>query len=209
MPERTREERIEEHYQESASYLAESLVDAEDTLRTVEGDCIRLSEELDDARAANVELAKDVRDAAHWEAVASCMRTELLGLRSERDRYRSAWLSARRRAVDEFNHGAEALALRDAEIARLTAELRKSTYAVPELECMGVEDDGSSVYRLRAAEYVALRSGHDDAPLSSHLRYVLGAGKRSVHTRAGQVAAVAGVVWLAAHLYGGEPSETG
>nr|WSW58471.1 hypothetical protein OG513_07685 [Streptomyces sp. NBC_00998] len=59
------------------------------------------------------------------------------------------------------------------------------------------------------AEYIALRSGHDDAPLSSHLRYVLGARKRSLHTRAGQVAAVAGVVWLAAHLYGGDPSKTG
>ncbi|MGW6949015.1 hypothetical protein ACWGHD_19075 [Streptomyces xanthophaeus] len=55
-----------------------------------------------------------------------------------------------------------------------------------------------------AAEYIALRSGHDDAPLSSHLRYVLGARKRSLHTRAGQVAAVAGVVWLAEHLYGNE-----
>ncbi len=51
------------------------------------------------------------------------------------------------------------------------------------------------------AEWAALRSGHPDAPLSSHLRYVLGVRKRSVHTRAGQVAAVAGAVWLADHLY--------
>lgn len=38
-------------------------------------------------------------------------------------RYRLAWLSARRRAADEANFGMEALELRDAEIARLKAEL--------------------------------------------------------------------------------------
>jgi hypothetical protein len=52
-----------------------------------------------------------------------------------------------------------------------------------------------------AAERIALRGGHPDAPLSAHLRFVLGARKRSLHTRAGQVCAVAGVVWLADHLY--------
>jgi hypothetical protein len=52
-----------------------------------------------------------------------------------------------------------------------------------------------------AAEYAALRGGHPDAPLSAHLRRVLGARKRDLHTRAGQVCAVAGVVWLADHLY--------
>jgi hypothetical protein len=108
---------------------------------------------------------------------------ETLGARSRQTRrYRSAWLSARRRAVDEFNHGAEALALRGEEIARLKAEqrtifgmqsgdcpqhdythdatnpwpcwcppLRQSIGGapVPELECAGTEEDGSTVWRLR------------------------------------------------------------
>ncbi|WP_369199153.1 hypothetical protein [Streptomyces djakartensis] len=52
-----------------------------------------------------------------------------------------------------------------------------------------------------AAEYVAVRSKHPDAPLSSHLRLILGVKKQSRHTRAGQVAAAAGVIWLADHLY--------
>jgi hypothetical protein len=41
----------------------------------------------------------------------------------ERDRYRSAWLSARLRAADEANLGMEALELKDQEIRRLRAEL--------------------------------------------------------------------------------------
>lgn len=47
----------------------------------------------------------------------------------ERDRYRLAWLSARRRAARETEFAAEALALKDAEIRRLTADLRKLTCA--------------------------------------------------------------------------------
>lgn len=62
---------------------------------------------------------------------------------------------------------------------------------------------GWAVY-FGVAEYVALRSGSPDAPLSSHLRFLLGTQKRSQHTRAGQVAAAAGVIWLADHLYRGE-----
>jgi chromosome segregation ATPase len=41
---------------------------------------------------------------------------------AERDRYRLAWLSARRRAADEANYGMEALDLKAAEIARLTSD---------------------------------------------------------------------------------------
>jgi hypothetical protein len=37
-------------------------------------------------------------------------------------RYRAAWLSARRRAADEANFAMEALDLKAAEIARLTAD---------------------------------------------------------------------------------------
>lgn len=152
-------------------------------LRTLEGDCIRLSEELDEARATNDALVKDVRDGAHWEGVADRMRDEISRLKdllayehnradsaidreetaeqaaeesreeAERlravvadyesriswfttcaqcaglldavyaetcrvDRYRSAWLSARRRAADEANFGMEALELKQREADR-------------------------------------------------------------------------------------------
>ncbi|MBT2412668.1 hypothetical protein J7I94_19230 [Streptomyces sp. ISL-12] len=103
----------------------------QDVVRNLEGDCVRLSEELGDVREANAGLARDLRDAAHWEGVVDRMRDGIARLTSERDRYRLAWLSAWRRAADEHVFGMEALALRDAEIARLRAELeevRKSTH---------------------------------------------------------------------------------
>jgi hypothetical protein len=52
---------------------------------------------------------------------ASWLWKQMSERRKERDRYRLAWLSARRRAADEANFGTEALALRDAEIRRLKA----------------------------------------------------------------------------------------
>jgi prophage DNA circulation protein len=85
----------------------------------------------------------------------------------ERDRYRLAWLSARRRAADEANMGMEALELkrdelrrvndaftrltatladRSAEVYRLRAELRESTRA-PRLEYAGEDEDGE-MFRL-------------------------------------------------------------
>ncbi|MFJ6636600.1 hypothetical protein ACIQMR_35330 [Streptomyces sp. NPDC091376] len=75
------------------------------------------------------------------------------------DRYRLAWLSARRRAADESNFGLEALELKNAEIRRLKAQLdalRKSTDGAPRLECMGTEEDGSTVWRLANGSDVAL-----------------------------------------------------
>lgn len=47
----------------------------------LEGDCVRLSEELDEARTTNTELARDARDGAHWEAVAGRMRDEISRLK--------------------------------------------------------------------------------------------------------------------------------
>ncbi len=61
---------------------------------------------------------------------------------------------------------------------------------------------GWGIY-FAAAECVALRSGCPDATLSSHLRFMLGVKKKSHHTRAGQLVAAAGVLWLADHLYRG------
>ncbi|MFF1625592.1 hypothetical protein [Streptomyces sp. NPDC058272] len=129
----SRDERIETYYHQSAWELAESLVDAVDALkdalderRKLEGDCIRLSEDLDDVRTTNAELLKDVRDGTHWEGVADRMRDEISRLNAalsesgrlrehagslyemfkrlrddeadRADRYKTAWRSARRRA---------------------------------------------------------------------------------------------------------------
>ncbi|WP_432157788.1 hypothetical protein [Streptomyces sp. bgisy153] len=201
----SRDERIESYYHESAWDLAERIVDLEDGTRKLEGDCIRLSEELHEARATNEELAKDVHDARHWEAVAGRMRAEIERLRGEvsryesawksarrrasramgawrfqqrtieslktwrrkdgdvirelvvgvaerssrLNRYRLAWLSARRRAADEANFGMEALELKQREITRLRALLdeRESTH-VPRLEFAGFDEDGE-VWRVR------------------------------------------------------------
>ncbi|MGW6949014.1 hypothetical protein ACWGHD_19070 [Streptomyces xanthophaeus] len=122
--ERTREERIEDYYQSSgARELAESLVDAEDRIAGL----------------------KAVR-GAWWGLVHRSMGASNRAGKAAQ-RYRSAWLSARRRAADEYNHTAEALAERDAEIARL--KLRESFYGGPALECMGTEEDGGTVYRLK------------------------------------------------------------
>lgn len=68
-------------------------------------------------------------------------------IHGERDRYQLAWLSARRRAADEANFGMEALALRDAEIARLRAELRQTTSA-PRLSSAGADDEGGEIFKL-------------------------------------------------------------
>ncbi len=95
------------------------------------------------------------------------------GIHGERDRYRLAWLSARRRAADEANFGMEALDLERARQASFVAELqplvrarmeelrrlrqfkaeveardiRESTHA-PRLECAGTEEDGGTVWQL-------------------------------------------------------------
>src|SRR5689334_329254 len=188
----SRDERIENYYQESAWDLAERIVDLEDAasaavsvdddriaaLNALEGDCVRLAEELDDARAANEELAGYARDAAHWEAVADRMRAEIERLNTRKcrrcndsgvdpefsypaegpsyysmgepehlepcvacqfprpeevERYRLAWLSARRRAAMESVYATEALATKDDEIQRVSADrahLRKSWAAM-------------------------------------------------------------------------------
>ncbi|MFE7624275.1 hypothetical protein [Streptomyces sp. NPDC057509] len=111
------------------------------------GNVERLSEAVKDARA----------DAEYFQAWAEGNGRRLNEVlaqastyRRQRDRFRLAWLSARRRAADEANFGMEALELRDAEIARLKAELadlRESTHATSELEYMGSDEEGG-VYRL-------------------------------------------------------------
>ncbi|MGW6855826.1 hypothetical protein [Streptomyces xanthophaeus] len=131
-PERTRDERIEAYYHEGTRDLGEWLVDAED-------EAARLKYELQEARL----------DVEYYKEWAHFNGHRLNAMIASRERYRSAWLSARRRAVDEYTHTAEALAERDAEIARL--KLRESFYGGPALECIGTEEDGGTVYRLREA----------------------------------------------------------
>ncbi|WP_037880731.1 hypothetical protein [Streptomyces sp. NRRL S-378] len=126
-PERTREERIETYYHESARSLATDLVDAED---------------------------KAERAQAAVRLLMGCLRrTE----KRER-RYRLAWLSARRRAVDEFNHGGEALERKAQEIADLSAELRRHREFVVEVQ------------RVRGKAMVDLETATD--LMESHLRPV-------------------------------------
>lgn len=63
---------------------------------------------------------------------------------------------------------------------------------------------GSWAAAFGVAEYIAIRSGEYDAPLSAHMRYLLGAKHPSTLRRAsGAVLYVAGTVWLIDHLYRG------
>jgi len=63
---------------------------------------------------------------------------------------------------------------------------------------------GSWVVAFAIAETVAIRSGEYDAPLSAHLRYVLGAKHpHPVRRTAGQAVLVGSAVWLIDHLYRG------
>lgn len=155
--ERTRDERIETCYQESAWDLAERLVDAEDAVARMQGawraahyqvdfwrrmfrrEC-ELTRELVVQLGARSQECTRYRDA--WTSARRRAKRARQGNDAEvrwangmwadalRDlhRYRCAWLSARRRAADAFIFGAEALALRDAEIERLKAQLRESTH---------------------------------------------------------------------------------
>jgi archaellum component FlaC len=151
--ERARQARIDRYYQgESASDMAERIVDLEDELGAdVDGISTGMHADVAEAQCEIERLERALRlseakigGAALYVGQANA-RSNMLenaltvyeGIADERDRYRLAWLSARRRAADEANFGMEALELRDAEIARLKAELdnlRKSTHGAPELE---------------------------------------------------------------------------
>jgi hypothetical protein len=103
----SRDERVERYYNESAWDLATWLVDTED---------------------ANAELHRAASDLAdHADETCSVL--------PERDRYRLAWLSARRRDGVNSMNALEVIDRQAEEIARLKAELstvRKSTCAPAE-----------------------------------------------------------------------------
>lgn len=160
-----RDNRIEAYYDGwSARGMAERIVELEDE---AEASASVESDRLAALSARDAEIAQ-LRGA--WRVAVATLeryRTITRGLNDtlreylstltervgERDRYRLAWLSARRRAADEANFGMEALELRDGEIRRLKAELetlRKSTYGAPRLERMGTVD-GDEVWRLESS----------------------------------------------------------
>lgn len=63
---------------------------------------------------------------------------------------------------------------------------------------------GSWAAAFGVAEFIAIKSGEYDAPLSAHLRYVLGAKHPSLTRRtSGALIYAAGTVWLVDHLYRG------
>jgi hypothetical protein len=95
----SRDERIETYYHQSAWELAESLVDAEDEVT-----------KLRSAWRAATATIESWRRMFRRESDLTRDLLSLLVLRgSEAGRYRSAWLSARRRAADEANMGLEAV----------------------------------------------------------------------------------------------------
>ncbi|MFI7096403.1 hypothetical protein [Streptomyces lydicus] len=113
-----------------------------------------------EARDAEILKLKDLLRAENARANAAIDREEATEqhaeeLADERDRYRLAWLSARRRDCLNSNHATEALELKDAEITRLRADLarsrptenRESLRGTPRLEYMGADEDGE-VWRL-------------------------------------------------------------
>jgi hypothetical protein len=131
MTERTREVRIDRYDEESARTLAEWLVDAEDEVA-------RLRAAWTSARRRARKHRSWWRGSRHrmitYQAMLRYARqtadevwTDCWAVTDERDRYRLAWLSARRRAADEANFGREALDHLREQHARELVALREPT----------------------------------------------------------------------------------
>ncbi|MYR43096.1 hypothetical protein [Streptomyces sp. SID5910] len=144
----SRDDRIETYYQGwGAREMAERIVELEDELGAdVDGICTGMHADVAEARAevervrTRLVRTENLRRVAHYR----------------RDRYRLAWLSARRRAAHESVMATEAVEHLTADrdrwrqrYERLAAELeasRKTTHA-PRLEYAGEDEDGP-VYKL-------------------------------------------------------------
>ncbi|WP_097964574.1 hypothetical protein [Streptomyces sp. or20] len=177
--ERARQARIDEYdCSFSSRQLAAKLVDTEDELGgvTEEGLCTGMHADVAEAHCEierlTALLAAGIADnTAEWTAVRSIQLMNEAG--RQRDRYRLAWLSARRRAADEANLGAEAvehlavdrdrwqrgheraeaqLVVTRDEVFRLRRLLRESTHGAS-MESVG-EVDGETVWRLKPAEEI-------------------------------------------------------
>lgn len=62
---------------------------------------------------------------------------------------------------------------------------------------------GSWVMAFAVAEFIAVRTEEYDAPLTAHMRYVLGAKRQPAHRTVGQAVFAGGVIWLVDHIYRG------
>jgi hypothetical protein len=126
--ERSRDERIEDYYHQSAWDLAERIVDLEDELgEEKDGICTGVHADVAEARA-EIERLRTLLTHESERADINCDVATEWGQLAERRRL--AWLSARRRAADEANMGMEALELKRAEIGRLDADKRALQSAV-------------------------------------------------------------------------------
>jgi uncharacterized coiled-coil protein SlyX len=113
--ERERQARIDRYYQgESAADMAERIVDLEDELGgEKDGICTGMHADVAEAWAEIERLRAQVESFNGWrgsiyEIARRAFRSAGRAQRSAQ-RYRLAWLSARRRAADEANFGMEAL----------------------------------------------------------------------------------------------------
>jgi hypothetical protein len=133
-----RDERIEAMYQGwGAREMAERIVQLEDELGAdVDGICTGMHADVAEAHAEIERLTRALRlseakvgGAALYvdqvNAKVAMLENVVVaydGIHEERDRYRLAWLSARRRAVVESNHGDEAMDYMRGQAAQLTAQ---------------------------------------------------------------------------------------
>jgi hypothetical protein len=62
---------------------------------------------------------------------------------------------------------------------------------------------GGWVAYFAVAEIIAVRTAEYDAPLTAHMRYVLGAKRQPAHRTVGQVVLAGGIIWVVDHLYRG------
>lgn len=158
--------------EENARLRAElALKDAEQ--REIEGDCIRLSEELDEAREANAELSKCARDATHWEHVADRMRSEITRLRAELEReryeeYANLLALYEMTAQRDENSRAENASLR-AELGRLKTAAR---IVVENQWYQMLSEALATIERVRAVLDAGPMTGHE---MSQAVRHALDA----------------------------------
>ncbi|MFF1684479.1 MULTISPECIES: hypothetical protein [unclassified Streptomyces] len=160
--ERERAERIESYYHQSAWDLAERIVDLEDEIGAdVDGICTGMHADVAEAHAEierlRVLLASRLLDnTAEWTAVRAIQLMNEAGQR--RDRFRLAWLSARRRAADEANFGMEALERKNFELSRAWTAHSEAQAAWVDAENR-LDEANADTERLRAfaADVMAVR----------------------------------------------------
>jgi hypothetical protein len=174
-----RDERIETLYQGwGAREMAERIIDLEDELgEEKDGICTGMHADVAEARAEVERLKVQVESFRGWRAsiyeVARCSFRSAGRSRKLADRYRLAWLSARRRAADEANMGMEALELTRQEVERQRFLFRHAQDRADNLALAGVESD-HELRRLRAfaADVIAVRGWAFDGSSECPMRFL-------------------------------------